>query len=133
MPPRSPLRIRLRGMLKWQGQRVDSGAIRGMPLLRVEGERDDICAMGQTMAAQDLCSGIRPYLKQHHMQPGAGHYGIFSRRRWEQEIYPIVRDMIYQTEARGSTSSSRSRGPGLQWQARRFRACARNDTRQCNL
>jgi polyhydroxyalkanoate depolymerase len=90
-----------RGELKWQGIRVDPGAIRGTALLTVEGERDDICAIGQTMAAQDLCTGIRPYLKQHHMQPGAGHYGVFSGRRWQQEIYPIVRDMIYQTEARG--------------------------------
>jgi poly(3-hydroxybutyrate) depolymerase len=90
-----------RGELKWQGTRVDPGAIRGTALLTVEGERDDICAIGQTMAAQDLCTGIRPYLKQHHMQPGAGHYGVFSGRRWQQEIYPIVRDMIYHTEARG--------------------------------
>jgi poly(3-hydroxybutyrate) depolymerase len=89
-----------RGVLKWQGTRVDLGAIRGTALLTIEGERDDICAIGQTMAAHDLCTGIRPYLKQHHMQPGAGHYGVFSGRRWQQEIYPIVRDMIYQTDAR---------------------------------
>jgi len=92
-----------RGALKWQGTRVDPGAIRSTALLTIEGERDDICAIGQTMAAQDLCTGIRPYLKQHHMQPGAGHYGVFSGRRWQQEIYPIVRDMIYQTDARGQS------------------------------
>lgn len=89
-----------RGALRWQGARVDPAAIRGTALLTVEGERDDICAIGQTMAAHDLCSGIRPYLKQHHMQPGVGHYGVFSGRRWHQQIYPIVRDMIYQTDAR---------------------------------
>jgi len=97
-----------RGTLKWQGRRVDCGAIRGTLLLTIEGERDDICAMGQTMAAQDLCTGIRPYLKQHYMQPGTGHYGVFSGRRWQQEIYPIVRDMIYQTDARASSMSSRA-------------------------
>ena len=89
-----------RGELKWQGMRVDPAAIRSTALLTIEGERDDICAIGQTMAAHDLCSGIRPYLKQHHMQPGAGHYGVFSGRRWQNEIYPIVRDMIYQMDAR---------------------------------
>jgi poly(3-hydroxybutyrate) depolymerase len=89
-----------RGHLTWQGAPVDPGAIRGTALLTVEGERDDICAIGQTMAAHDLCTGIRPYLKQHHMQPGVGHYGVFSGRRWQNEIYPLVRDMIYQTDAR---------------------------------
>ncbi|HTT11608.1 MAG TPA: polyhydroxyalkanoate depolymerase [Burkholderiaceae bacterium] len=89
-----------RGALKWQGMQVEPAAIRGTALLTVEGERDDICAIGQTMAAHDICTGIRPYLKQHHMQPGVGHYGVFSGRRWQQEIYPIVRDMIYQTDAR---------------------------------
>jgi poly(3-hydroxybutyrate) depolymerase len=106
-----------RGNLKWHGMAVDPGAIRSTALLTIEGERDDICAIGQTMAAQDLCTGIRPYLKQHHMQPGAGHYGVFSGRRWQQEIYPILRDMIYQTEARGRSlvgaSSSRDEIPRL--------------------
>jgi poly(3-hydroxybutyrate) depolymerase len=91
-----------RGELRWQGMRVDTGAIRSTALLTIEGERDDICAIGQTMAAHDLCTGIRPYLKQHHMQAGAGHYGVFSGRRWQQQIYPILRDMIYQTDARAS-------------------------------
>jgi len=101
-----------RGELRWQGMRVDAAAIRSTALLTIEGERDDICAIGQTMAAHDLCSGIRPYLKQHHMQPGAGHYGVFSGRRWQNEIYPIVRDMIYQMDARGrSVESSLRNGP----------------------
>ena len=57
-------------------------------LLTVEGEKDDICAIGQTVAAHDLCSGLRPYLKRHHMQAGVGHYGVFSGKRWEEQIYP---------------------------------------------
>ncbi len=57
------------------------------------------------MAAHDLTPGIRPYLKQHHLQAGVGHYGVFSGRRWQNEIYPIVRDMIYQMEARGPHES----------------------------
>jgi poly(3-hydroxybutyrate) depolymerase len=62
--------------------------------MTVEGERDDICSVGQTVAAQDLCPNIRPYLKTHHMQTGVGHYGVFSGRKWNQQIYPRVREMI---------------------------------------
>ena len=91
-----------RGTLTWEGEPIEPAAIRGTALLTVEGERDDICSIGQTMAAHDLTPGIRPYLKQHHMQAGVGHYGVFSGRRWHDDIYPIVRDMIYQTEARGA-------------------------------
>jgi poly(3-hydroxybutyrate) depolymerase len=58
----------------------------------VEGERDDICSVGQTMAAQDLCTNVRPYLRTHYQQAGVGHYGVFSGRRWQQQIYPVVRD-----------------------------------------
>jgi poly(3-hydroxybutyrate) depolymerase len=84
-----------RGALKFRGRRVNPGAIRRMGLLTVEGERDDICAVGQTVAAQDLCAGIRPYLKVHHVQTGVGHYGVFSGRKWSQQIYPRLRDVVY--------------------------------------
>ncbi len=84
-----------RGELRWQGAKVDPGAIRRPALMTIEGERDDICAVGQTLAAQDLCTGIRPYKKQHHVQTGVGHYGVFSGRRWSEQIYPRVRDMIH--------------------------------------
>ncbi len=87
-----------RGMLEWRGLKVDPSAIRRTSLLTVEGERDDICAVGQTLAAQDLCSGLRPYRKRHHMQAGVGHYGVFSGRRWQQQIYPLVRNMILASE-----------------------------------
>jgi len=60
----------------------------------VEGERDDICAVGQTLAAQDLTPGLKPYMRRHYVQPGVGHYGVFSGRRWQQQIYPLVRDWI---------------------------------------
>jgi poly(3-hydroxybutyrate) depolymerase len=83
------------GRLEWRGRVVNPAAIRRTALLTVEGERDDICAIGQTMAAQDLCSRIPTYMKSHHMQTGVGHYGVFSGRRWEQQIYPIVRDVIH--------------------------------------
>ena len=82
------------GALKWHGDLVEPRAIKRTMLLTVEGERDDICAVGQTVAAHDLCSGLRPYLKRHHMQPGVGHYGVFSGKRWENQIYPLVRNVI---------------------------------------
>jgi len=86
-----------RGELTWNGRKVNPAAIRRTALMTVEGERDDICAVGQTVAAQDLCSSVRPYLKTHHVQTGVGHYGVFSGRRWNQQIYPRVRDMIHST------------------------------------
>jgi len=77
-----------------RAQRVDLRTIRRTALLTVEGERDDICSVGQTAAAHELCSGLKPYMKRHHMQAGVGHYGVFSGRRWATQIYPIVRNVI---------------------------------------
>jgi polyhydroxyalkanoate depolymerase len=86
------------GKLEWHGNRVDTSAIRRTMLLTVEGERDDICAVGQTVAAHDLCSKLRPYLKRHHMQAGVGHYGVFSGKRWENQVYPIVKNVILSSD-----------------------------------
>jgi poly(3-hydroxybutyrate) depolymerase len=82
------------GKLTWHGEKVKPEAIRRTALLTVEGERDDICSIGQTMAALDLCSGVRIGHKRHHLQTGVGHYGVFSGSRWAREIYPKVRAMI---------------------------------------
>jgi poly(3-hydroxybutyrate) depolymerase len=82
------------GELQWHGEPVEPRAIRRTMLLTVEGERDDICAVGQTLAAHDLCAGLRPYLKRHHMEAGVGHYGVFSGKRWKNQIYPIVKNAI---------------------------------------
>ena len=84
-----------RGEMRWHGRRVDPGKIKRTFLLTVEGERDDICSIGQTLAAQDLCTGIKPYMKKHYMQFGVGHYGVFSGRRWAAQTYPVVREMIH--------------------------------------
>jgi poly(3-hydroxybutyrate) depolymerase len=86
------------GTLEYQGERVEPRAIKRTMLLTVEGERDDICAVGQTVAAHDLCSGLRPYLKRHHMQPGVGHYGVFSGNRWTNQIYPLLKNVILASE-----------------------------------
>jgi poly(3-hydroxybutyrate) depolymerase len=86
------------GRFEYRGNRIDPAAIRRTFLLTVEGERDDICSVGQTLAAQDLCKGIRPYMKRHHVQTGVGHYGVFNGRRWDAEIYPLVRELIHMSE-----------------------------------
>ncbi|HEY8610272.1 MAG TPA: polyhydroxyalkanoate depolymerase [Roseomonas sp.] len=83
-----------RGELMHRGRRVRPEAIRRTALLTVEGERDDICAVGQTMAALDLCPNIPLNNRHHHLQTGVGHYGVFSGRRWASEVYPKVRAMI---------------------------------------
>lgn len=83
------------GTLQYKGRTVNPAAIRRTALMTVEGERDDICSVGQTVAAQDLCPNVRPYLKTHHIQTGVGHYGVFSGRKWNQQIYPRVREHIH--------------------------------------
>ncbi len=83
-----------KGELTLLGRRIDPAAIRRTALLTIEGERDDICSIGQTLAAQDLASSLRPYMRTHYVQPGVGHYGVFSGRRWQNHIYPVVRDVI---------------------------------------
>ena len=87
-----------RGELTYQGEKVEPAAIKRTTLFTVEGEKDDICAVGQTLAAHDLCSGLRPYRKKHHMQAGVGHYGVFSGRTWQNQIYPMVKNAILQSE-----------------------------------
>jgi poly(3-hydroxybutyrate) depolymerase len=75
-------------------ERVRPQDIKGTALLTIEGELDDISGSGQTQAAQGLCTGIKPSQMRHLEVPGAGHYGIFSGRRWREVVYPSVRDFI---------------------------------------
>lgn len=86
------------GNFTYRGRKVDPGKILRTALLTVEGGRDDICALGQTAAAHDLCQSLRPHLKRHHLQANVGHYGTFNGRRWENEIYPVVRNFILAME-----------------------------------
>ena len=83
-----------KGEMTHHGVRVDCGAIRSTALLTVEGERDDICGVGQTAAAHRLCSSLRPHLRRHHLQPGVGHYGVFSGSKWDTQVYPQVRSLV---------------------------------------
>jgi poly(3-hydroxybutyrate) depolymerase len=82
------------GRFRVHGETVEPGAIERTALMTVEGERDDICAVGQTVAALDLCRNLAPAKKLHHLQLGVGHYGVFHGRRWQNETYPKVAEFI---------------------------------------
>ena len=81
---------------KWfvRGERVAPEDIKGIALFTIEGELDDISGLGQTEAALELCTSIKKANQRHLTVKGAGHYGIFSGRRWRQVVYPEVRDFI---------------------------------------
>ena len=69
---------------------VDTKAIRNVALLTVEGENDDISGLGQTRAAQTICSSIPEDMRLHYMQPDVGHYGVFNGSRFRREIAPRI-------------------------------------------
>jgi poly(3-hydroxybutyrate) depolymerase len=85
-----------------QLERVRPQDIKTTAVLTVEGELDDISGSGQTQAAHALCSGIPAAKHQHFEVEGAGHYGIFSGRRWREMTYPTVRDFILQAHKASS-------------------------------
>ena len=91
-----------RGLWDVGGERVRPGAIGGTALMTIEGELDDIAGLGQTRAAHRLCTGIPEADRVHLTAKGAGHYGIFSGRRWRNEVYPQVRDFIAKHDAAGA-------------------------------
>lgn len=83
-----------KGEMAYRGRRIDPSAIRQTALMTVEGERDDISGVGQTQAAHGLCSNISPARKIHHLQPGVGHYGVFSGRVFDTQISPCISQFI---------------------------------------
>jgi poly(3-hydroxybutyrate) depolymerase len=89
---------------KWVvgGKLVKPQDIKGTALLTIEGELDDISGSGQTKAAHGLCKSIPENKKQHYEVKGAGHYGIFSGRRWREMVYPEVAKFIRKHAIKGS-------------------------------
>lgn len=79
-----------KGEMMHRGQRVDTTAIRKVALLTVEGENDDISGVGQTKAAQTICTNIPENMRMHYMQPDVGHYGVFNGSRFRREIAPRI-------------------------------------------
>ena len=76
------------------GKKVDISKITTVAVKTVEGADDDISAPGQCIAALDLCTGLPDSKKASHVEPGAGHYGIFAGKAWRNNIRPLVLDFI---------------------------------------
>ena len=94
------------------GKLVKPEDIKTTALLTIEGELDDISGSGQTRAAHKLCKSIPTELKDHYEVSGAGHYGIFSGRRWREKVYPRIQAFIrLQEDARRTTRPRASKAP----------------------
>lgn len=83
-----------RGTWELGGELVRPGTIRNTRILTIEGERDDICGIGQTAAALELCTGLASSHKHHLLAASCGHYGVFSGSNWREQIYPRIRAHI---------------------------------------
>lgn len=97
-----------RGVFMHDGKLVDPGAITKTALLTVEGENDDISGIGQTQAAHDLCKNIPEAMQRDYIQPGVGHYGVFSGRRFHKEIYPRMRAFMRAYQSAASRAPKRA-------------------------
>jgi poly(3-hydroxybutyrate) depolymerase len=89
-----------KGRMTHRNRLVDPGAIKKVALMTVEGEKDDISGIGQTFAAQRLCTSLAEALREHHLQPGVGHYGVFNGSRFRAEIVPKIRNFIAKNQCR---------------------------------
>jgi poly(3-hydroxybutyrate) depolymerase len=88
-----------RGVLTYKGEVVDLAKIKRSALFTVEGEKDDITGTGQTEAAHGLCSGLTAKKRDHYVQKGAGHYGVFNGFRFRNGILPKVEAFIAKHDA----------------------------------
>ncbi len=88
-------------------ERVRPQDIHNVGLLTIEGELDDISGSGQTAAAHDLCTGVPKSHRIHYEAKGAGHYGIFSGRRWREMVYPVVKSFIAAHEQRAAAAPAK--------------------------
>ena len=98
-----------RNVFTIDGKPVDIGAITRVAVKTVEGAKDDISAPGQCIAALDLCTGLPDELKASHVEPGAGHYGIFAGKSWRNNIRPLVMNFI-DANKDGATTAGKSTG-----------------------
>lgn len=96
------------GTFEHDGKLVDPGLITKTALLTVEGENDDISGIGQTQAAHEICASIPEHMRLDYIQPGVGHYGVFSGRRFRTEIYPRMREFMRQFQSAASRTSKRA-------------------------
>jgi poly(3-hydroxybutyrate) depolymerase len=87
-------RVVARNVFTVAGRQVDIGKITDVAVKVVEGEKDDISAPGQCLAALKLLTGLPDSKKYAHLEPGAGHYGIFAGKSWRENIRPLVLNFI---------------------------------------
>jgi poly(3-hydroxybutyrate) depolymerase len=95
-----------KGEMKHRGAPVDLKAIHRCALMTIEGENDDISGIGQTYAAQELCTEIPDPLKTHYMQKDVGHYGVFNGSRFRSQIAPRIVDFHARTDAYGKSAKT---------------------------
>lgn len=93
-----------KGELVSRNRHINLKDISKCALLGIEGERDNIAAVGQTKAALELCSNIPDSMKRYYLQEGAGHYGTFSGSKFKKFIVPIIKDFIYQHDNNNKTA-----------------------------
>ena len=99
-----------KGQMTHRGRRIDLAAVTRTALMTVEGEHDDISAVGQTKAAHDLCVNLSDDLKAHYVQPAVGHYGVFNGSRFRAEIAPRISDFVLSNN--GDRGTRRPNGNG---------------------
>lgn len=90
------------GKMEFRGEKVDFASVDCFPLLTVEGANDHLCPPGQTEAAHAVFSGIPADMQRNYIQPGVGHYGVFSGSKFRAEIYPVIREFIGEFEKTGA-------------------------------
>jgi poly(3-hydroxybutyrate) depolymerase len=83
-----------RNVMKYKGRTIDLRNIRRCALLTLEGEKDDISAPGQSFVAHSLCKNLPKDMHAHYLQPGVGHYGVFSGSKWRLYVAPKVEEFI---------------------------------------
>jgi len=97
-----------KGEMTHRGRPVDCSAITRVALMTVEGENDDISAVGQTEAAHRLCTNLSDDLKVHYVQPEVGHYGVFNGSRFRAEIAPRISDFVLSNNVRRPAAAAKT-------------------------
>jgi poly(3-hydroxybutyrate) depolymerase len=90
-----------KGRMRYRDNLIDPAAVTRVALMTVEGEKDDITGIGQCEAAHRLCSSLPKSMRGHHLQPGAGHYGIFNGSRFRSDIVPAIGAFVLRHDLRG--------------------------------
>jgi poly(3-hydroxybutyrate) depolymerase len=83
-----------KGEFVHRGKVIDTGAIKDVGILAIEGERDDISGLGQTKAALTISTGLPDEMKKYYMAKAVGHYGIFNGNKWRTKIAPVLEEWI---------------------------------------